>query len=169
MHGPTNSSEAGIFRLRTARCWNEVFTLQEASKFRSTSNALLLAGLCMTMFGIALTHSFPPGNANAAIGERFHPRESIRLAPIVAGGLLLFVSVVRLSLLMRPRNMLVLGMALVFGAVLVPVAVSTYLPAAWDSSWTGAVLEPLFIARILGLILLSTGILRGLSRDGPRG
>lgn len=141
---------------------------QESSKFRATTKALLMAGLCVMILGIRLAHSYDPNNTTTAIGTPLNPNEITLLLPVFVGGLLTFVAVVRFSLLMRPWSLLIFGVALVCAAVLGPTALSAYVPAMKDFPWTGAVLVPLFIARILGFIFLSTGILRGLSRDEPK-
>jgi hypothetical protein len=138
---------------------------RDTSRFRATTIALLMAGLWVMILGIRLAHSYDPNNTTTAIGTPLNPNEITLFLPVIVGGLLSFVGGVRLSLLIRPWNMLLLGAVLLCAAMLGPAAISAHVPAMKDFSWTGPVLVPLFVGRILGFIFVSTSILRRLSPE----
>lgn len=121
---------------------------------------LLSAGLCVMILGIRFAYSYDPNNTTTAVGTAIRPADATLFLPVIVGGLITFVAAVRFSLLIRPRRLIILGVVLVCAGALGPIAVSTYIPAMKDVSWTGPVLVPLFISRILGFIFLSTAILR---------
>jgi hypothetical protein len=132
----------------------------DTSTFRTTTKTLLLAGLCVMILGIRFAYTYDPdGTASAGDGP-IHSDDVARFLPVIVGGLLTFVAGVRFSLLITPWRLVILGLALVCLAVLGPAAVSVYIPAMKDFSWTGPVLVPLFIGRILGFTFISTAILR---------
>jgi hypothetical protein len=140
---------------------------QDTSSFRTTSTILLSAGLCVMILGIRFAYSYDPINTTTAVGTAVPPGDATLFLPVVVGGLITFVAAVRFSLLIRPRRLIILGVVLVCAGALGPIAVSTYIPALKGFSWTGPVLVPLFISRILGFIFLSTAILRRFSSREP--
>lgn len=136
---------------------------QDTSSFRTATKTLLLAGLCVMILGIRFAYTYDPDNTTTAIGTPVGSNDAVLFLPVIVGGLITFVAAVRFSLLITPRRLVILGVAMLCAAVLGPTAVSAYIPAMKDFSWTGPVLVPLFIGRILGFIFLSTAILRRLS------
>jgi hypothetical protein len=127
-----------------------------------------MAGLCVMIIGIRLAHSYDPNSTTTAVGTPIRPGDATLFLPVIVGGLITFVAAVRFSLLIRPRRLVILGVALVCAGVLGPAFVSTYVPAMRGFSWTGPVLVPLFIGRILGFIFLSTAVLRRLLPQEPK-
>ncbi len=146
-----------------ARFRNEVPVPQDISSFRTVSKTMLLAGLCVMILGIRFAYTYEPDNTTTAIGTPVGANDAALFLPVIVGGLITFVAAVRFSLLITPLRLIVLGVALVCAAVLGPTALSAYIPAMKAFSWTGPVLVPLFIGRILGFVFLSTAILRRLS------
>jgi hypothetical protein len=78
------------------------------------------------------------------------------------GSLIAFVGGVRISLFARPRNLVAGGTALLLGSWFAP-AVMHLLPGLQDFVWTKTSLLLLFLLRILGIILSTTGAMRLLS------
>lgn len=136
---------------------------QDATTFRTITKTMLLAGLFVMILGIRFAYTYDPDNATTVIATPAASNDAARFLPVIVGGLATFVAAVRFSLLISPRRLVALGVALICASVLGPTTVSTYIPSLKDFSWTGPVLVPLFIGRILGFIFLTTAILRRLS------
>ncbi len=138
----------------------------DSSNFRITTVTLLGAGLGVMILGIRLVYSFSSDNTITAVGTPIPQGDLSLFLPVIVGGLLTFVGGVRLSLLLRPWKLLVVGVALICAAVLGPAAISLHIPAMKDFPWAGPVLVPLFIGRILGFIFFATALLRWFARPG---
>jgi hypothetical protein len=138
----------------------------DSSNFHMTTITLLGAGLGVMILGIRLVYSFSPDNTISAVGTAIPQGDLSLFLPVIIGGLLTFVGGVRLSLLLRPWKVLLLGVALICATVLGPAAISAHISAMKDFGWAGPVLVPLFIGRILGIIFFATALLRWRLRSG---
>jgi hypothetical protein len=133
---------------------------QDTSSFRTTTKTLLLAGLCVMVLGIRFAYTYDSDATMTAIGTPVGSNDAARFLPAIVGGLITFIAGVRFSLLIAPWRLVILGLALICTSVLGPAALSANILAMKDFSWTGPVLVPLFIGRILGFTFISTAILR---------
>ena len=112
------------------------------------------------ILGIAIGKQMALQPADGTMIAFTRGREIVTFVPAVAGALLTFWGSIRMSLTMRPLHLLVLGPILLVGAEAGPLLAAQLFPEVGNYRWTGASVLPLVTYRIVGLILLSTSILR---------
>jgi hypothetical protein len=103
-----------------------------------------------------------------AIHSATDARGLVPLVPSVAGALLAFFAAIRISLTARPLRAVALGFVLLVVGSVVPFAAAQLIPSMKSHSWTFPSLLPLFALRIVGLIVLSTVLLRLVVRASER-
>ena len=141
----------------------EVPVRDEAGRFKSVSLKILFSGIALIIVGVAIARQIPR-QESAPPNELFaHIQNALRTLPIVAGTMLAWVGGVRISLVMRPFNAVLLGLAFVVAALVGPLAAAQVFPQFKHFTWTGEYVLPIFALRITGFILLSTGLVRFLS------
>lgn len=128
-------------------------------KFRSTSLRIIWCAAILMLFGFAISRQ--DSGTIHVFGLRWWG--SLSAMPVIAGGILAFVGAVRMSLVMRPLNLLVLGAALVVATFAVPISAAQLFPALKTYAWTGASQVPLWLSEFVGMMFVSTGVLRLLS------
>lgn len=142
----------------------DMSTRPESTKFRSTSLRIIWCAAFLMVFGFAIGRQ--DSGAIHVVGSRWW--SSLSAMPVIAGGILAFVGAVRMSLVMRPLNLLVFGVALVVATFAVPISAVQLFPALKTYAWTGASQVPIWLSELVGMMFFSTGVLRLLSdRTGP--
>jgi hypothetical protein len=137
----------------------EVSVRAESENFRPVSFSLLGIGVLMMILSVALGQSFGELPFEKS---RIPPDPSSELPfllPALLGSLIAFVGGVRISLFGRPWTLVAGGCALLLGSWFAP-AVMHVLPGLRNFVWTKTSLLVLFLLRILGIILSTTGALR---------
>jgi len=136
---------------------------RESPQFRTSSLTLLAAGIVVLLLSLSLAHSF----SNSPHLDRAKPSPPDDLPFMLAalvGGLMVFVGGVRVSLFVRPWNLVFGGTFLLLASWFTPLVVTT-IPTLNDFSWNRPTLLVLILLRILGLILSTTGALRLLRKQ----
>jgi hypothetical protein len=111
------------------------------------------------LIGVAIAGYQFESTANALIP----PNDSgqiVPLVPSVVGALLVFLGSIRASLAVRPPLLALLGIALFIAATAIPLVLARMLPRMITDRGTLPSLLPLVVLRIIGLIFLSTALLR---------
>jgi len=125
---------------------------------------ILVNGSVLMLLGIAIGKqmALQPSDGTAIAFAR--GREIVPLIPAVAGALLTFWGGIRMSLAMRPLQLLILGPILIVGAYGGPLLAVQFFPEFGNHNWSGPSVLLLFTYRIVGLIFFSTALLRLLLR-----
>lgn len=133
----------------------------KTAKPGSAGYKVLLCGISLMFFGIAIGRQLElQGGSDDPNALSGHARNIIALIPVVAGAILTFVGGVRISIVLRPLYLLLLGAVLVVGALAGPRSLAQFFPKIENYNWTGAPLMLLFVFRTIGIIFFSTGLLR---------
>ena len=139
----------------------------ESPQFRTSSLTLLAAGIAVLFLSLSLAHSFPaspqPDGGHASSSE-----DLPFLVPALVGGLLIFIGGIRVSLFARPWNLVIAGTLLLLASWFAPLDFSA-VPALKDFSWNRPAVLVLFLLRILGIILSTTGAIRLLRKEPTAG
>jgi uncharacterized metal-binding protein len=111
-------------------------------------------------FGIAIGRQLEFQAADQQNTPSGDTHNIIALVPVVAGAVLTLVGGARMSMLLRPSYLLLLGAALIVGALLGPRLTAQMFPKTKNYNWTWTSLMLLFVFRTVGIIFFSTGLLR---------
>jgi hypothetical protein len=134
--------------------------VQTAKMTRPIDSKIALCGATLMVMGVAIGAQLRLDNpAHAVIVDR-EARKVLPLAPSFAGACLIFLASIRISLTARPTHLLAFGFALLIVATAFPYAAAQLFPALKTYDWDLFSLLPLFVLRIIGLIFLSTALLR---------
>ena len=111
------------------------------------------------LIGVALAvYQFKsPASAQVPPNET---HEIVPLVPSVVGSLLALLGSIRVSLTMRPSRVAAFGIVLFIAATAIPLVVAQMFPRMIAELGTLPDLLPLFVLRIIGLMFLSTALLR---------
>jgi hypothetical protein len=120
---------------------------------------IAFCGAALMFIGVAFAgYQFePPVNGLIPTDDTHH---IVPLVPSVVGALLVFFGSIRASLAVRPLRLAVLGLILFIAAIATPLVVAQMFPRMHPDRVTLPSLLPLFVLRIIGLIFLSTALLR---------
>lgn len=135
--------------------------LEKAAQYRGLKIAC--CGFALALIAIAVSNQIPrsgPSN-NGSLSVR--TREALFLVPCVVGSVLMFAGFVRIGVTARPGLVLFGGLSLFLAASFLPLLSAPFLSAFATGHSTVPFLLPLFVFRVLGLILFSMGMLRSLS------
>jgi len=143
----------------------DVSVRPEIQRFRSLSLKMVSSGIGLLLLGVAIT--WEVRRQEPATSSQFFAQVQnvVRNVLIMVGTILAWVGGVRMSLVMRPLNAILLGLACVVTTLLGPLVAVQVFPALKNLTWSGAYLAPIFALRIIGFVLISTGLLRSLSRN----
>jgi len=111
------------------------------------------------LIGVAIAGYQFESTANALIPPD-DTHEIVPLVPSVVGALFVFVGSIRVSLVVRPRRLALLGFILFIAATAIPLVLAQIFPRMITDRGTLPSLLPLVVLRIIGLIFLSTALLR---------
>jgi cbb3-type cytochrome oxidase subunit 1 len=120
---------------------------------------IALCGAALMLIGVALASYHFESTANALTPTN-DARQIVPLVPSVVGALLVFLGSIRASLAVRPLLLALLGIVLFIAATAIPPVVAQMFPRMISDHATLPSLLPLFVLRIIGLIFLSTALLR---------
>jgi hypothetical protein len=136
------------------------FRMQSPKITRPIDSKIALCGASLMVMGVAISAQLHLDNpANAVIADR-EAREVLPLVPSIAGACLIFLASTRISLTARRSYLLVFGFVFLIMATALPFAAARLFPAMNTYHWALSSLLPLFVLRIIGLIFLSTALLR---------
>jgi hypothetical protein len=120
---------------------------------------IALCGAALMLIGVAIAGYQFESTANALIPPD-DTHEIVPLVPSVVGALFVFVGSIRVSLVVRPRRLALLGFILFIAATAIPLVLAQIFPRMITDRGTLPSLLPLVVLRIIGLIFLSTALLR---------
>ena len=120
---------------------------------------IALCGAALMLIGVAIAGYHFESTANALIPPN-DTHEIVPLVPSVVGALLVFLGSIRASLAVRPPLLAFLGFVLFIAATAIPLVLAKMLPRTISGPGTLPSLLPLVVLRIIGLIFLSTALLR---------
>lgn len=112
------------------------------------------------LFGIAIGRQLELQGLDDRSAASGPAHNTVALIPVVAGAVLSFVGGARLSMVLRPAYLLLLGPILVVGALAGPRLAAEVFPKIKNYNWTGASLILVFVIRTIGIIFFSTGLIR---------
>jgi hypothetical protein len=120
---------------------------------------IALCGAALMLIGVALTaYQFKsPASAQVPLNDT---HEIVPLVPSVVGALLALLGSIRVSLTVRPSRLAAFGFILFIAAIAIPLVVAQIFPRMITDRGTLPYLLPLFVLRIIGLVFLSTALLR---------
>jgi hypothetical protein len=120
---------------------------------------IALCGASLMLIGLALAaYQFKsPDRAQVPPNDT---HEIVLLVPSVVGALLVLLGSIRVSLTMRPSRVALFGIILFIAATAIPPFVAQMFPRMITDLNTLPSLLPLFVLRIIGLMFLSTALLR---------
>jgi hypothetical protein len=129
---------------------------------------IALCGVALMLIGVALGAQTQRDNPAGTVVTAKDARGMVPLVPSVVGAVLTFLGAIRISLATRPLRSAALGFVLVVVVSTLPLAAAELFPELKTYRWTVPSVLPLFVFRIVGLIFLSTGVLRLLSKARDR-
>jgi len=124
---------------------------------------IALYGVALMLVGVGLANQLQVGDAAARLSAAGNETQRIvPLVPSLAGALLTLWGAIRLSILVSPLPLAVVGFILEIAANIFPFAAAQLFPEMKTYHWVLPSLLPLFVVRITGLMLFSTAVLRWL-------
>jgi hypothetical protein len=119
---------------------------------------IALCGAALMLVGAAIGHQFNTAtNTAVAVDDA---GKIVSFVPATAGALLTFWGAIRISVVARPLPLAAVGFILDIAANAVPFAAAHLITGVATYHWPLTSLLPLFILRIVGLMLFSTAVLR---------
>jgi putative Mn2+ efflux pump MntP len=134
----------------------QVHGRQTSDKPGSGGLKILMSGIGLMLVATALDAGLRGSNDSNVTSEQ----DFIMFMPAVAGALLVFAGGLRTSVTTRPKRAAIVGLILFVVASALPIVASVMSPPLREFIGTGASLIALFTCRIVGLICLSTALLR---------
>jgi hypothetical protein len=120
---------------------------------------IALCGAALMLIGVALAAYQFKSPASAQVPPN-DTHQIVPLLPSVVGALLALLGSIRVSLTMRPSRVAAFGIILFIAATAIPLVVAQMFPSMINDLGSLPSLLPLFVLRIIGLMFLSTALLR---------
>jgi hypothetical protein len=134
--------------------------MQTGEATRQFDSKIALCGGVLIVMRVAISAQLHLNcSANVVIANR-EAREVLPFVPSIAGSCLIFLASIRISVTTLPPHLLAFGFALLIVATTFPFAAGQLFPAMKAYHWDPCSLLFLFVVRIIGIIFLSTALLR---------